>query len=225
MVIVDNGSTDGSGEFLQALAEAGLCELIRNQQNNQHGPALSQAVSYLAQKQQRPTSNRPWVWLLDSDCVIARADAAKQAIAAAAKAQAKLLGESYWNPWHKRYQFAGFSLLFDPAVVWQQAIGPIPNGGDPIGEFEQACREQDVPGLSFPFTEDVYLIHRGRSTLAAVRERQETSNPHFEWAQTHYQPHFQKVPSAPARYAELSKAFDEQVPNLEIDALIKACQP
>ena len=60
LVVVDNGSTDGSAELLSAVATAGLCHLIRNPDNRYHGPGLNQGVSYLAEATQRagavPTS-------------------------------------------------------------------------------------------------------------------------------------------------------------------------
>jgi hypothetical protein len=223
-VVVDNGSSDGSVELLQAAADAGLCELIVNQRNRQHGPALSQAVSHIAHAQESSNGPLPWVWLLDSDCVIARGDAATGAIAAANAANAALVGEAFWNRWNAADTFAGFSLLFDPGQVWQKGVGPIPDGGDPIGEFEKACRANGVSALSFPFSTDGYLIHLGRSTLAAVRQREETANPLYEWALDHYEPHFQEVPSAQARYAALVNEFNQQVPELRADALIRACR-
>lgn len=223
VVVVDNGSADGSVELLQAAAEAGLCELILNPQNGHHGPGLSQAVSHLAQAAQSQTGPRPWLWLLDSDCVVARPDAATAAVAAAVEQNAALVGEAFWNQWNNRNQFAGFSLLLDPAQVWRAEVGAIPDGGDPIGDFEQACVENGVPRFSFPFTRAGYLIHRGRSTLAAVRQRAEVENPLYEWAQTHHEAHFQEAPNAKARYVELTQEFEQQVPELTADALIQAC--
>jgi len=78
--------------------------------------------------------------------------------------------------------------------------------------------------VSFPFTQEGYLIHRGRSTLAAVRERAEIENPSYEWAQPHHAAHFQAAPNAEVRYAELPVEFEQQVPEMTADALIRACR-
>ncbi|MEZ4658987.1 MAG: glycosyltransferase [Caldilineaceae bacterium] len=190
VLIVDNGSTDGSVELLQAAADAGLCQLIANDQNRQHGPALSQALSHLAHAQQSRPGPRPWVWLLDSDCIIARADAASRAIAAANASNASLVGESYWNRWNDEHRFAGYSLLLDPAQAWRAEIGAIPDGGDPIGDFAKSCQTQGVIAHSFPFAQDGFLIHRGaarwppsvnapKRPIRTTNGRKTTMNPTF----------------------------------------------
>ncbi len=223
VVIVDNGSTDGSAAMLRAVADGGLCHLIANQQNRHHGPALTQGLSYLAEQGQAAPNGRPWVWLLDSDCMIARASAATAVIAAATSANAALVGEAYWNRWNQMAQFAGYSLLLDPAQVWRPEIGTIPDGGDPIGEFEQACRAQGLSTHSFPFAKDGYLVHLGRSTLAGVYARAETGHPLYEWATSHHKPHFQEVPTAKARHVALVEEFNRAVPTVEANVLIEAC--
>jgi glycosyltransferase involved in cell wall biosynthesis len=76
LVVVDNGSSDGSAELLSAVAAAGLCHLISNPGNRYHGPALNQGVSSLAEAAQRDGEGPAGaVWLLDSDCVVLRPDA------------------------------------------------------------------------------------------------------------------------------------------------------
>jgi glycosyltransferase involved in cell wall biosynthesis len=75
LVVVDNGSTDGSAELLSAVADAGLCDLIRNLENRYHGPALNQGMSRLAELHDSGAVRLTAVWLVDSDCVVLRPDA------------------------------------------------------------------------------------------------------------------------------------------------------
>lgn len=44
VIVVDNGSSDGSRSLLEGCRDAGLCELIANDANRYHGPALNQAM-------------------------------------------------------------------------------------------------------------------------------------------------------------------------------------
>src|SRR5438045_7088895 len=50
IVVVDNASTDGSRELLNALHKEGLVHLIRNRNQRYHGPALTQGISWLARR-------------------------------------------------------------------------------------------------------------------------------------------------------------------------------
>ena len=224
VVAVDNGSSDGSTEILQACARAGLCELIPNAANRYHGPATNQALSHCSSRFPGTHGRRPWIWLLDSDCVVARPDAATAAISAATAAGAALLGEAAWNKWHADIRLCGYSLLIDPARAWRPEIGPFVEGGDPVGDFEQSCRRLRVPIGTFPFTADGFIVHLGRGTLAGVYERRETSNAFFDWAADHHEPHFQQVPEAQAKYSALREEFDAAVGDPQPERLIAACR-
>jgi glycosyltransferase involved in cell wall biosynthesis len=167
VVVVDNGSSDGSSDILQA-------------------------QSHCASRSTGADGDRPWFWLLDSDCVMARPDAATEAMSVARGAGAALLGEAAWNRWHGDVRLCGYSLLIDPARAWRPDIGPFVEGGDPVGDFEQSCRRAQVPIATFPFTANGFIVHLGRGTLAGVYERREVSNILFDWAAGHHEPHFQR---------------------------------
>jgi hypothetical protein len=50
IVIVDNGSRDGSAELLAEAGRAGVCALLANDVNRGHGPGLNQGISWLASR-------------------------------------------------------------------------------------------------------------------------------------------------------------------------------
>ena len=132
-MVVDNGSRDGSAELLAEADDAGLCELMANDTNVFHGPALNQALSWLAGR--RPLAQ--WVWVLDSDCVVARPDTLSKALAVA---DAALVGEPGWDPWHQCETLGLYSLLLRPARVWRPPLTPFSTGGNPIHDTLLSAR-------------------------------------------------------------------------------------
>ena len=163
IVVVDNGSADGSAELLAKVDAAGGCRLIANADNAMHGPALTQAMSFLAS---RRTELPRWVWALDSDVVISRPDALEQALRCAEETNAVVVGESWWDDEHGMDRFEAYSLLLDPARVWRDGIEPFADGGDPAFGLLQSVQAQGGMLCEFPFARDGYLIHRGRSSFS-----------------------------------------------------------
>ncbi len=226
VVVVDNGSTDGSRVFLEGCAKAGVCDLIANDTNRYHGPALNQAVSHLALlERQDPIEPIGWIWLLDSDCVVVRPETLTHAVTAATKHDAALTGERRWDPWHRCNRLAPHSLLLDPAQAWQPTLAAFDDGGDPTYELERSCIAARLSVVAFPFVSEGYVVHRGRSTLAGVHARGEDDNQHYDWATTHHEPHFELVPGAARAYAKLVGQFTAAVPILETDGFVDACLP
>jgi glycosyltransferase involved in cell wall biosynthesis len=225
IVVVDNGSVDGSQALLERCAEAGLCTLIVNDHNRYHGPALNQALSHLATRaRQAPSEPVGWVWILDSDCVIVRPDTLSHAAEAASREGAALLGERRWDPWRRCDRLAPYSLFLDVAQVWQPEIAAFEDGGDPTYELERSCIIAKLPVVAFPFASESYVIHRGRSSLSSVRARDERTNHLYDWATTHHEPHFERIAGAAETYARLVDQFTADVPILDADHLVRACQ-
>lgn len=219
LVVVDNGSTDGSAELLAKVAAAGGCRLIANAGNTMHGPALTQAMSFLASK----GSELPrWVWVLDSDVVISRADALHKAVQRAEDTDAAIVGEPWWDSEHRMNRFLAYSLLIDPARVWRDGIEPFADGGDPAFDLLQSAKAQGETLTAFPFVRDRYVIHRGRSSLSAVWESGDTEHPSYYWARDHHSPHFGLVEGAAAEHDELMSTFRTEVGPLDRQAAVEA---
>jgi glycosyltransferase involved in cell wall biosynthesis len=193
LVVVDNGSTDDSIEILRLASDAGLCHLVANPANRYHGPALNQGLSELARRHRAGTPIR-WVWLLDSDSVIARSNSWSKLEEAATAAGAGMLGEPHWDEWHNIDTLHLASLLLDPAIVWRRGRPPFQEDGDPLAELHRSCVSDGIRIESFPMFSNGYVIHRGRGTLERVAETFDTANKYYSWAVTHREPHFATVP-------------------------------
>ena len=220
IVIVDNGSRDGSAELLAEAGRAGVCALLANDVNRQHGPGLNQGISWLAS---RPGPLPAWIWILDSDVIAARPGVLAAALAAAEDEGAALTGEPQWDPWHQVERFGLYSLLLDPAQVWRPGIGPFTDGGDPSFDLLSSAERSGLRPAAFPFTAEGHVIHRGRGSLAAVFAAGDRSHPLYDWAIGHHDPHFGEVPGADQRYKALLRAFRKETGTLTGTSLAAAC--
>jgi glycosyltransferase involved in cell wall biosynthesis len=219
IVIVDNGSRDGSAQLLAEAARAGVCALLPNDANRHHGPGLNQGISWLAS---RPGPLPEWIWILDSDAVAARPNVLADALASGSAA---LVGEPQWDRWHQTERFELYSLLVDPAQVWRPEIGAFADGGDPSFDLLTSAARLGLGQVTFPFSGDGYVIHRGRGSLAAVLAAGEDSHPLYQWAADHHVPHFGNVPGAAQHYEALLREFRRETGELTGASLAAACPP
>jgi glycosyltransferase involved in cell wall biosynthesis len=220
IVVVDNGSRDGSAELLAEAERGGVCTLLANDHNRQHGPGLNQGISWLAA---RPGPRPGWIWMLDSDVVAARPGVLSAAVNVAREHAAALVGEPQQDRWHPDGQFAMYSLLMDPAVVWRRPTEPFNDGGDPAFDLLASAARLGVPMAPFPFAAAGHVIHRGRGSLAAVYAAADRSHPHYEWSVNHHAPHFAGVPGAEQRYRRLLGEFRRRTSPLTAATLVAAC--
>jgi hypothetical protein len=231
IVVVDNGSTDGSREILESLAAARLIELVANAEQQYHGPALSQGISWLASRQGSadPPDRIEYVWTLDSDVVVLRGDTARDALGAFEGTGAAAVGQIQDNPVTKRAvrnnpaMLSPFSLILDPAQMWQPSIPPFLDDGAPASGMQIAADADGLRLVSFPFVESGYLIHLGRGTLKTIADSRDTTNRYYEWAAGHNEPYYMGQEEAPSLYQRFSELFDEQVGELTPERVTAAC--
>jgi GT2 family glycosyltransferase len=114
IVVVDNGTRDGSAQLLAEAERGGVCTLLANHGNRHHGPGLNHGISHLAS---RPGPRPAWIWTLDSDVVAAQPDALSAAVTVAREHSAALVGEPQHDQWHPDGRFGQYSLLMDPAAI------------------------------------------------------------------------------------------------------------
>ena len=219
LVVVDNGSA----ELLSAVAEAGLCDLVRNPENRYHGPALNQGMSRLAELHGSGAVPITAVWVLDSDCVVLRPDALVAPCAVMRETGAALVGQRGYDTSGADELLGLHSLLLDPAQVWRPGIPPFQDHGSPSEALQRSCAQAGLVAVDFPYTRGGYIVHVGRGSLRELLAAGERTNRHYEWATTHHEPHFALEPTAPAAYAAFQAAFARDVPTLDAASLVRAC--
>jgi hypothetical protein len=224
LVVVDNASTDGSAELLTELAAAGLCEVITNDEQRYHGPALTQGMDYLAATQTGERRVGP-VWILDSDCIVLRPDTLSAGVELMTSTGAGLIGQWSVDRWHRPGDLLGLHcLLLDPAQVWREPVVPFEEDGSPSRRLQESARRLGVTVAELPFTRDGYVVHLGRTTLRSMLRDDVRANRYFDWARTHAEPHFMDEPAAPRRYAAFLQEFTDMVGQPTAEHLIATCQ-
>ncbi len=223
VIVVDNGSTDGSRELLASVAEDGSCTILANDENVYHGPALNQAMSYLAARAHGSGSAPDWVWILDSDCVITRPCVLARSLEVAVATSAALVGELAWDRWHRVDRLGVHCLLLDPARVWREPVAAFSAGGDPSFELLSSARSAGLREQTFPFLAERYVVHLGRGTLAGVAAANDTTNRFYDWAVDHHEPHFGNVSGAAALHEALVSRFHAAVGDVTSDKSICDC--
>jgi glycosyltransferase involved in cell wall biosynthesis len=231
LVVVDNASTDGSRQLLAALERAGLLGLIANRIQRYHGPALTQGISWLARRQKSGAGPRvDYVWVLDSDVVVLRHDAVRNAVALFDRSDAAAVGQITGDPAYDRLlrnnaeMLHPVSLMLDPRRLWRRPIPPFLEDGAPGTALQVAADARGLRLVPFPFIEDGYLLHLGRGTLHEIAEAENADNRYYRWAVDHGDYHFANREEGAELYRAFREGFDAEVGDLTADNLIHACR-
>lgn len=211
IVIVDNGSRDGGLPFLRRLAsEVDRIDLVERRRWLHHGPGLRAGLRHL----DRVGDPAEGVLFVDSD-VIFRDPGTLTAVAAHLDAGAALVGE------HRRrgdrrpgpnIQASFVAVRRD--VLHRRDVRPPVHDGAPLYRMQLDIERAGLPIVDFPSNHGGYILHRGRSGVAAAAEYR----PGHAYATARRQSaHFMGVPKgravwdeAGARHAHLLDADGDE---------------
>lgn len=227
IVVVDNASTDGSVQVLQALADAQLIHLIINKRQRHHGSGLNQAVSWLASRQVglREKDRIDYVWALDSDTLILRRDTIRDALDVLRRPEAAIIGESFGE--YDGYQYMPpATLMFKPGLVWRDPLAPFRDDGNPERKLLHTATDAGYEVVPFPFLRHSYVLHLVGGTVMRVAER-ERRNRWYVWAKRnlHGRRHFNYTyhPLGAQLHGELRSAYEREIPDGSPERLVRAC--
>lgn len=224
IVVVDNGSSDGSRQLIGALADAGIVDAVWNGRQRYHGPGLNDGVTYLCRRQADPREPRDrtgFIWMLDTDAAVLRADTLADALAALACSGAALCGEYQSGEMREGYAHVS-SLLFEPARIWRRGFTPFEEHGVPALALQRSMLRWGVGRLNFPFRSRGYIVHLGHGTLRMVADAGDRSNRYFDWARDHRDPHYGDGRNA-WFYEEFLDAFRAEAGDFTPRAIVDAC--
>ena len=224
ITVVDNGSTDAERAVLRALDEEGVVQLIERRRRTSHGAGLNAGISAIADAARDGASVPAYVWVLDSDVLVLREDAAQASTAAMQESEVALLGQIHRDMRHAEGGYAHLSsVMLRPELVWRRRIPPFLDGGSPGVEQQRCLRRADLVVRDFPFFRDRYLLHLGQGSLRGVVDRQEQSHPMYRFAVKTYETHYHGNPEGPVIHERLTEQLADELTPLDPASILAAC--
>jgi hypothetical protein len=201
IVIVDNGSRDGGDEFLQALSDrVSRVELVRNRLFTNHARGMRAGTRALERAEgsadARDSTNI--TLYCDPDVIFRKPETLVALASVITVHNGAFAGELRRTT--RTYPDAQASFI---AVRrdWsaRREISPLVNHGSPSLWMQESIWEAGGVVVDFPSNLGGYILHRGRTAVAATSE-------HSPWASyataRHTAPHFMNVPDGAAIWAE-----------------------
>lgn len=168
VVVVDNGSVDGSADFLAGL-RASAVELVRHRGPATHGAGLRRGMDHIrATDALFPARRTGLVLLLDSDVIVlkstlcARLTQACQPADVAAAGELQFdVGEPYAHP---------CCLMVRRSCYESRGIWPFVHHGAPALFFQRSARARGRRVVDVPVRKEDYIVHRGQGTLETLAQ-------------------------------------------------------
>ena len=205
LVIVDNGSRDGGGVFVDRLAVRvpRVCVVHRRHWLG-HGPGMRAAVRALDRIDGRDPRPANMLLFCDTDVVFRARGALTVLAGAALEHDAALLGEVRAGANHQPdIQASFFAVRRD--VYARRDIAPLVHDGAPAYRLQRNIWDSALPVVNVPTNHGGLMLHRGRAGVEAAS----TYRPHHHYARLPNQsPHFMGVPDGASIWSEIERKHE-----------------
>jgi hypothetical protein len=192
IVIVDNRSRDGGLPFLRALATRVECvRLVEVHTFANHGRGMRAGVRAL-------TSDANVVLFCDPDMVWRNPETLLDLAAVITAHDAAVAGEPRGNGRNPDIQASFLAVRRD--VLDRRDVRPPVNHGSPLFWLQEDVVQAELTVVQFPSNHGAYILHRGRTAVAATREYRPRRS--YATAATRF-PHFMGVPDGALIWDEI----------------------
>ena len=208
VIIVDNGSAPGDAVFLQALADPGSrITVVRNRKHRCQAGGMRRGRAELDRlDRDQPEAVRANLLLFcDPDVLFLRRDALQAVAACFGDPGVSHAGEmrTHLRPLPEA-QASFLAVRRDWAA--KPSVSPWVNHGSPAWWLQRDLQRQGGKGCHFLANADGYILHRGRSAVAATK----TAEPGHAYATAaNAAPHFMGVPGGARVWEEQSATYDD----------------
>lgn len=208
VVICDNHSRDGGISFLRELAHrARRIELVERRRWTNHAKGMRAAIHALDRRDQKINSEPPANILLacDPDVVYLRDDTLTDLAQVFADGTVAFAGQLRRHLYPLPEVQASF-LAVRRDWAARKDVSPWVNHGSPAWWMQRDIWKQGGQGFDFPSNRNGYVLHRGRTAVAAARD----FDPLSSYATTTNRiPHFMGVPNGPAIWRAKEEEYSE----------------
>jgi hypothetical protein len=205
IVIVDNRSRDGGIRFLRALARrVDRVHLTEHRHFLNHARGMRSCVRTLDRVKAKDPGGAPVNLLLfcDPDVVFVNPATVLDLGTAVVDDDAAFVGELRRPPPDLDVQASFFVVRRD--VYERPDVMPFVNHGSPALWMQRSIWQAGLPVVDFPSNHGGYVLHRGRSAVAAAHEHFPRHS--YATADARY-PHFMGVRDGPRVWARIEDRF------------------
>jgi len=169
LVVVDNGSTDGSREFLRRLSVSSpILHVIENRGQSSHAHGLRCGIRHIESiEREISVTQRTNVFLIvDSDVIFLSSDLFPRIIEVLIRQDAALVGQLQYDVGEPYAHPCCMLLRRD--CYGDKRVLPFVNHGAPALWLQRSMRKAGMKIVDFPVLEESFIVHRGRGTIDAI---------------------------------------------------------